>query len=840
MRRLSRFSSAALCAWAGLCAAASPLTAAPRDAGSDFRVTDTRPLQGEVRDSLSGETLPGIEVRLGERMTLTDTQGRFSIERGQPPYRLALSRPGADPVIRTVSEVESLSFVVLILDPEVTREERVEVFGAAEDDPSPASIPLRPQQVLQVAGAVDNVFRALQTLPGIAATEEFGSRLSVRGGTPDQNLTIMDGVEIHNPYRLFGLTSAFNPETVEKFELSAGAFSARYGDRLSSILVIENREGGKEKGVNGSSTLSITDGNILLEGPWRNPDRGSWIVSARRTYYDLIAERIIDQDLPGFHDLQFRGSFDPSASSRVTLFGIRSREGGDARFEGDGTDYGAFVTAAENDVVGLRARRFFGTRLSATLAAAYYNFAQTLAVDALFEDGTRRSNSRNGNAKPQINVNFNQTTATRDASVRNDWSLALSSGHLLEAGFEAHGLRTGASYDIAGERNLSEANASSVRGGASLPDFYDETFSSNRWGAYVQDRMTMGRRASGETGLRLSRSSLTGHLEVEPRVSLLVRQGENARWRAAFGVHSQSPGIEKLLQSDYFLDLSGLGLKDERARHATLGFEKDLKGLSLKAEAYFKTFRDLIGGALETDAELETRLSRYDFPPGLQDSVPNGRLITTRPQNGASGRAYGIEVVATRPRREAGQRLSGWVSYSLGKATKNAYGLTLPFEYDRRHALSIVGQFQASEKFDIGFTLRASSGFPRTRAVGVRVAPVRDALDADGDGDTEEWIPQRDPSGLLVYTADYGDVANLLRERYPLFARVDLRVNWRPHGPRSRWLFYLEFINATNRQNVGQYEATLRAAENADRPVIEETPAAALPFLPTFGVRFRF
>lgn len=70
---------------------------------------------------------------------------------------------------------------------------------------------------------VDNIFRALQTLPGIAATEEFGSRLAVQGGTPDQNLTIMDGVEIHNPYRLLGLTRAFNPETVEKFELSAGA-----------------------------------------------------------------------------------------------------------------------------------------------------------------------------------------------------------------------------------------------------------------------------------------------------------------------------------------------------------------------------------------------------------------------------------------------------------------------------------------------------------------------------------------------------------------------------------------------------------------------------------------
>ena len=107
---------------------------------------------------------------------------------------------------------------------------------------------------MAVAGAADNVFRALQTLPGIAATTEFDSRISVRGGAPDENLTVMDGVEIHNPYRLFGLTSAFNPETVRGFELYAGAFSAKYGDRLSSLLVVENRPGHRRGAASAGST----------------------------------------------------------------------------------------------------------------------------------------------------------------------------------------------------------------------------------------------------------------------------------------------------------------------------------------------------------------------------------------------------------------------------------------------------------------------------------------------------------------------------------------------------------------------------------------------------------
>ena len=100
--------------------------------------------------------------------------------------------------------------------------------------------------------------------------------------------------------------------------------------------------------------------------------------------------------------------------------------------------------------------------------------------------------------------------------------------------------------------------------------------------------------------------------------------------------------------------------------------------------------------------------------------------------------------------------------------------------------------------------------------------------------------PQRDATGLPVYTADYGSVSNLLRARFPWFARLDLRVNWRPKGERSRWLFYLEFINATNRENVGRYEAKLRSVNGADRPKVEEIPAGSLPFLPTFGIRFRF
>ena len=709
---------------------------------------ETQDIRGEVRDSVSGHPIPGVEVRIDDQLLVTDALGQFTARRGAPPYRFTLKARSQSPVVRSVSEVESLSTVILLLDPPMRREEQVEVFGLTKDDPAPASIAVRPGEVLQVAGAIDNIFRALQTLPGVSATEEFGSRLAVRGGTPDQNLTIMDGIEIHNPYRLFGLTSTFNPETVEKFNLSAGAFPAKYGDRLSSILLVENRDGRKDGGVRGSTTLSITDGNVLFEGPWRKSEKGSWIVSARRTYYDLVAERFVKQDLPGFQDVQFRAAYDVAPSTRLTLFGIRSRESGDGTFTGDGTDSAAFVTASRNDVIGLRGRSLFGTRVSSTFAAAYYNFSQNLNVNAQFQDGARRSNAPlSSAAEPQIVVDFDQRIATRDASLRNDWSFAASSRNLLEAGFEAHLLSTGTTYNIRGARNLDAANPSSIQGGAALPDAYNASIPANRFGAYVQDRMTMGERVSFEGGLRFSRASISRNLEVEPRLSLLMRSSPTSRWRAAYGSHSQSPGIEKLIQSDYFLDLTRLNLRNEHSRHTTLSFEKDFEALSLKAEAYHKGFSDLISGTLETDAALKARLARYDFPAALQSSLPRDGQITTIPANSGSGRSYGFELVVTVPDRP-GRFLSGWASYSFGKATKEQYGLELPFEYDRRHALSIVGQLHASRKLEVAFTFRAASGFPRTEPLGVRVVPVTDTLDADKDGNTAELVPQRDATGL--------------------------------------------------------------------------------------------
>jgi hypothetical protein len=298
------------------------------------------------------------------------------------------------------------------------------------------------------------------------------------------------------------------------------------------------------------------------------------------------------------------------------------------------------------------------------------------------------------------------------------------------------------------------------------------------------------------------------------------------------------------VQSDYVVDLTNPaadGVRSERAMLASAGLEQDLgRGVLVRAEWYDKRFGDVLLGRLESDDERSARVARYDFPESFASSVPAERLITTAPSNDGRGRAYGFDLFVSRTSAPASARITGWASYTWGKAERQAYGLRYPFEYDRRHAFTMVSAYRLSPRWELAATTRLASGFPRTGALGLRVAGQEDRTDQDGDGLTAELLPARDDNGLLVYAVDFGGVGNLNRSRLPLFARVDVRATWRPRGAAGRWEAYVEVINALNRKNAGALEPRLEHDPASDRPRIVERRDQAIPLLPTVGVRFRF
>jgi hypothetical protein len=798
---------------------------------------DGRAVSGLVKDAVTGEPVAAARVAADGRETETGADGRFELTIA--PGRLTVRAPGYDDAAVLVDAGASTVDVALV--PRTRFREQVDVTAEPTAE-QPAVLPLRPRQVMTVAGAADNVFRVLQTLPGVAATEEFGSRLSVRGGTPDQNLTVMDGVEIHNPYRLYGLTSAFNPETVERFELTAGGFGAKHGDRLSSLLVVENRAGTRERRFTGSSALSVTDANVVAEGALPKHAAGSWLLTARRTYYDLVAERFVDTDLPSFNDVQGSVRWDVGGGRWLSVSGIRSREDTDASFDDDETlENGDFVTRARNDLASARFHAPAGPRLRFDTVAAWYRNTDSLDVDAFVQNTSQRTNAAGTGAFGNADVVFDRTIEVRDLSLRQ--AVGWRSGrHTVETGGELHRLATRVQFAISGDRNPSEGNGSSVRGGAGLPDALDSSLDSTRGGAWLQDRVQATGDLTVEPGVRLDWSDVHGRTTLSPRLSASLRLDAATRLRASGGLFTQSPGYEKLIQSDYLIDLTGgraLDLDSERAVHAIVGLERDLApGTLLRVEGYWKRFSRLIVGGLETEDARLARLARYDFPASLAGSVPVEPIVTSRATNDGAGRAWGFDVYVARNAPEA--RLTGWASYTFGRAQRTAYGLTYPLEYDRRHAATFVASWRAGERFDVSLTGRFASGFPRTAPLGLRVAAAEDVLDRDRDGDRDELVPKRDTLGRYYWEVDLGGVSNLASARLPAFARVDLRATWKPRGARGRWQVYLDVINLLNRDNAGVVEASLEHDPGADRPRLVEERGAGIPFLPSVGVRFRF
>jgi hypothetical protein len=788
---------------------------------------------GRVVDAASGAPVAGAQVQAGDRETVTARDGRFTIELESDVAFVQVRAEGYSPSRQDLKLTAPQAELTITLLPGRFHE-RTEVVAPLEDAPAPAKLDVRPVEVRMTAGGGENIFHTLQALPGVAATEEFGSRLSVRGGGPDENLTVMDGIEVHNPYRLFGLSSAFNPEIIQDFDLYAGGFSAKYGDRLSSLLVVENRAGSESKLLQGSSALSLTDANVVVEGRLPGGHRGSWLLTGRRTYYDLVANAITDTQLPGFNDLQAKVVYELKPGHRLSLFGLRSRESTDALFDDTGIpgEQVDFATTTNNDVGSIALADTLGSHVSLRTIAAANDNKELFDVAAQVRYKGRRSNAPSDDEAFRLaDIAFAREVDVRDLSAREEVSVQ-ASRHLLEAGFEIHQLKTRLNLEITGERNPTANNGSSVQGGAGLPDALVSDLDSTRFGVWLQDRWPLGR-LTLEPGVRLDRSSVNRETTLSPRLGLSYALAATTRVRAATGLYTQSPGYEKLAQADYLLDLGTTRqLDSERALHTLVGLEHDLgSGWSARLEGYWKSFDRLIVGRLESEAERQARVAQYAFPPELRASVPTEPIITDQPTNDGRGRAWGFDIFLSRPTTSS-TRLSGWTSYTYGVARREMYGRTFPFDYDRRHAFTLAGTWHVKRWLDLATTTRVSSGFPRTPALGLRVSAEKAP---DGT-----LVPLHDSAGRLVYEADYGGLGNLNADRLPLFARVDFRATFRPKGPQGRWQLYLDVINLLNRKNAGSIDSELEYDPTSDRPRLVDVRTEALPLLPSIGVRFRF
>ena len=370
--------------------------------------------------------------------------------------------------------------------------------------------------------------------------------------------------------------------------------------------------------------------------------------------------------------------------------------------------------------------------------------------------------------------------------------------------------------------------------------------STTRAGAWLVDTWQVHPRVSLQGGLRFDHSGLKGEgAAVAAGCRLTTGLDARTRLRVAAGRYTQSPGYEKTVQSDYVLDLTSDAagpLRSEQAVQVSAGLERSLgRGFELRLDGYVKRFTDVLIGQLESEAERQARIARYDFPADLAVEHPH----RSAHHDGADQRRPRAPPTAWtcwcrgRP-PTADARLRGWASYTWGRAERDAYGRRYAFEYDRRHAFAMVAALQLTRRWELAATTRVASGFPRTAPVG-RACGRRRGRRRSRRRRRDRRVPALPRSaGRLVYAVDFGGVANLNGARLPLFARVDVRATWRPGGPSSRWELYVEVINVLNRQNAGALDPRLEYDPTADQPKIVEVRDQAIPLLPTLGIRFRF
>ncbi len=683
----------------------------------------------------------------------------------------------------------------------MTFEDELTVIGREADQVAPM-IKVETKTVVMMPGAGEDVLQTLRAMPGVVSVDDWSSRLFVRGGRPDQNGIYLDGISIYDPYRLFGLTSLFNPETVESIEFYPGGFDVQYGDRLSAVIAVENRTGTIDRKIAGSANVSLTNTNLVAEGRISENVPSSWLVSARRTYYDLVANQVSDTDsqYPSFTDFQTRLLYQPAAAHRFTVTLLAYDEGTDLLEEED-PDFGEVddrIKAVDDQkgyVAGLNGEHRFGTRsrLSYVLAATH----NEQVTDVLFSEG-----------ETSFESSIDQDLTGDVYSLRSSFEVFFHD-HTLQVGMEAAQSENTVTFHF-------RTDDPRIPIPDSLLDF-DEGQDFRKYAFFAQDTWHPTERLAIKGGLRWDRSTLADLSSTSPRISARYNLSPAWQLRAAWGHYTQFASYESLQGDGYFLDLRGikeLGLEPEKAIHSLLGFtHMNPRGWKIAFDLYHKELDDI----LQSGEELETIL----ILDGNDETMPYSRNTPTFiPENTRSGYAQGAELTFTlleRPDRP----YYGMLNYTFGQAeTEDDHGWTWE-NYDQRHAVTVFGGMRFGKYWEVGMRWRYASGFPTTPLINV----IRVVEDIDGDG---EYDPEVD---WFTYQRDESD-ESINSDRLPTYHRLDLRLQYARTFGRIHSTFYLDVINAYARKNAVGY---IYNQDYSERDIEE-----GMPLLPSIGVKIEF
>ena len=723
-----------------------------------------------------------------ERIAETDRFGYYRIENLVPgEYRLRAQRIGYGEAVRTIEVVADLRIEIdftLAASPVVlegisistaeTRERSrfLETAGVTVREISQAELRLVPGL------AEADPIRAVEVLPGVVSTSDFTASFNVRGGSADQNLILLDGVPIFNPFHLGGIFSVFNADMVGRVELSSGGFPAEHGGRVSSLLLVESDPGTDDFSVRGG--VSLLAARVALGG--RAPgimertlglQRLKWRASARRSYFDQLARSV------PYHLKDFQGVVEgwTSGGSRILITAYKGDDVFNLTDPSEDEDEGFPLRAAwawGNDLIGVRwtmPRRDGGTL---DVQAGHTRFNSALA--------------------------FPDFSDTEFSSGISQFSLGAQLEHAMGRRWT---LKSGVSADRMTHLNL-------IRSGGTR--FTDNAGEGWLGGVFTHAEWRGGLDWLVEAGLRADRwmpVSGDANIQVAPRVAFKrFFRGGDVALKAAAGRFTQF--LHSARDDEIPIGIDVWVLTGDLAPRIVSD------QIQVGVDAYFE------GGWF---ASLETYERFFDgvttFNPVDDPNRGNDDLLP------GTGRSHGVDFFL----RKTGDGLTGWLSASWLRATRTFPDFlsgrepptdhTYPPIFDRRLDVDLVLRLPLPAGLRGGVRWNLGTGLPYTRPL----------------GSFAYFSPQNVSGGRLTWQEDEANAMFLGPRngaRYPAYHRLDLSM-------RRTFIFgwgtltpHLDVLNVYNRKNVLFYFFDYSAG------TATRSGLSMFPILPTVGLEVTF
>jgi hypothetical protein len=740
---------------------------------------------GSALLSLYGDAATGAR-----RSVLSDAQGMYRLL-GVPPgaYRLQVSRLGYQPDTLgvTIRGGEALRRDIVLrtgavaiqgLQVRAHRDENRERARFESEAGITARVIAGEQVKLLPGFAEADVVRAIEVLPGVISTSDFSGSFNVRGGSADQNLILLDGFPIYNPFHFGGLFSVFNSDAVALAELQAGGFGAEYGGRVSSVLNVESRLEPDDR-LRVDAGVSILATRMLARSALPG-DVGSWFFSARRSYFDQLFPA--SAEIPHYHLTDFQGGLRlrTARGGRVTLLGYTGR------------DVLREAPVSESDTAALVEFLNFSWRWGNDVAGLHWQ--QPLGAGWILDTRVGESRFTDHLRIPEV-LDIHLGSDVRHRMLRADVRRELSVRSTLRVGSELARIRADNVERVGGTTTWSrEAEGTQ-----------SSSWTSVQW--RPTDRWIL------DTGLRLDgwTAGDTTRLSLAPRFAAkrFLGADHEAAVKLALGRYTQF--VHSLRVEDIPIGNDRWIVADRQVPHVVsdhvqLGYERFWgETWYLSLEGYHRTFRGVVAW------------NPVEDPRDPADDVLEG-----------TGRAYGADLLL---RRSAG-RMRGWTSFSLLRATRTfddplALGwqeqprrVTYAPIFDRRVDADFVLEYDLPRGFEAGLRWNYGSGLPYTR-------PAAQYAEWEYDLGTGRYGSGSD-GGFYALPGERN------AERYPAYHRLDFTLR-RPYT--RRWgtaTPYLQVLNAYDRRNVMLYEYDFDSAPPA------RTGLSQFPILPALGVEVSF